>query len=195
MSPQPNKHAGFTLVETLISTSVFLMVTAAILTALIVFLRFHYSYSQTASFSSHVRINHEKMMQELRSSYEVVEADAHGLTVKMRDLRGAEWKLTYFTTPDGQSLMRKAIAADNSITISEVHDRLASVAFAFYDRNGSPLPMPPSDLKRVRAVRLEITPQPRPQMFFGSDDETVRNAGNSTVVNAAILIRNSPPST
>ena len=185
---------AFTLVEVLISTSIFLLAITAILTALLLFLRIHHSYSATAAFSSKVRVNHEKMMQELRNAVAVSEATDKTLTISILDLAGLQWTVKYYPEAGGTRLLRKASPTSGTPIVTEVYDKLTTYSFKYYGRDGADLSAPPSDLKKIRGIQLEVTPKARPSMFFGSDAETLRLAGTATVSNAVILLRNAQPS-
>lgn len=192
LAAHPTK--AFTLVEVLISTSIFLLAITAILTALLLFLRIHHSYSATAAFSSKVRVNHEKMMQELRNAIDVTEASDKNLTIDIRDLAGVQWKVEYYAPGGGTRLLRKATPTSGTPIVTEVYDKLTNYSFKYYGRDGTDLGATPSDKKKIRGIQLEVTPKARPSMFFGSDAETLRLAGTATVSNAVILLRNAQPS-
>ena len=180
---------GFTLVEILVSTTIFLLATTAILAALIAFLRAQYSYSQTAYFSSTVRLKHERMMQDLRNTSSVLSATADSVKIVVNDLQGNAWTVEYYgeTTANGIRLMRKVVETG---AVSEVYDKLASYTFTYYDRHGENATSTPSALTSVKALRLAITPRARSKMLIGKDVETISdNAG--TLSNAIVHFRNS----
>lgn len=194
MKPVPHPPKGFTLVEVLVSTSIFLLAITAILVALVLFLRLHRSYSATAAFSSEVRINHEKMMQELRNTVSVSTATDKTLTIKIRDLAGLMWTMEYYPEAGGTRLLRKATPASGTSITTEVYDKLTAYTFKYYGRDGTDLTSLPADPKKIRGIQLELTPKARPSMLFGSDTETLRLAGATTISNAVILLRNAQPS-
>lgn len=180
---------GFTLVEILISTTIFMFAIAAIMTALITFLRAQYSYSQTAYFSSAVRLKHERLMQDLRNTSAVLSATASDVEIKMNDLQGVEHTVKYYTETTGgkKRLMRKV---DGASTGSEVYTNLSDISFTYYDRHGVSKGSAPSDLTTVKALRLSITPLARSKLLFGKDEETITDNGG-TVSNAIVHFRNS----
>lgn len=187
---QANTHQrGFTLVEILISTTIFMFAIAAIMTALIAFLRAQHSYSQTAYFSSAVRLKHEQMMQDLRNTSSVLSATATSVKIKMSDLQGTEHTVEYYgeTTGRAKRLMRKV---DGATTGSEVYSNLSDISFTYYDRHGVSKGNAPSDLTTVKALRLAITPLARSKLLFGKDAETITD-NSSNVSNAIIHFRNS----
>lgn len=184
---------GFTAVELLVSTTVFLLAITAILTALVCFLRAHQSYTQTAYFSSRVRLNQERMMQELRNTSTLVAGTANDVTVKMVDLQGSEWTVRYYpqNTSNGISLMRTATRTGSTTpAVSEVFSGLRTYQFTYFDRRGANPTSTPSTPTAIKALRLDLTPLPRHQLLFGRDEATVRDAGNAAV-NTVIHFRNS----
>lgn len=186
------RHA-FTTVELLVSTTIFLLAITAVVAALMCFLRAHYSYTQTAYFSSQVRLSHERLMQELRNTSALVAGTATDITVRTVDLQGTEWTVRYYprTTGGGISLMRAATRnGTGTPAVTEVFTGLARYSFTYFDRRNANPTTTPSALATVKALRLELTPLPRHQLLFGKDEETLRDTGDNGT-NAIIHFRNS----
>ncbi len=201
------RSVGFTFVEVLISTTVFLMATTAVIAAMIAFMRAHRSYSQTAAFNSSVRLAHERMMQELRSaemSSALPVPTATEFTFYTYDLNQVRMKVFYFQsgTTGKYALMRKA-TKNLSQTLStsldpatdvapmEVYSNLESLTFRYYKISNGDVAITPSDASAVKAVSVEIVPAARHKLLMGRDDEGIREKSNLTKVsNAIIHLRN-----
>lgn len=190
------RFGGFTLVEVLVSTSIFLLATTAILAALLFFLRAERSYSMTAAFSSNVRLAHERMMQELRNA-EMNSADpvptATSLTVRSYDLAGNQWKISFYadTTSSGTRLVQSAVpVGGGTARVSEVYSGLNGFKFTYFDRSGSNPTNSPVAATDVKAVQLEITPKLRSQLIWGKDSDTIRDADPAKLVFNLIHLRN-----
>lgn len=189
-SPLRHRARAFTLVEVMISTTIFLLAVTAILAALIFFLRAHQSYAQTAWFNSRVRQTQEQLLQELRNATAITTASTTEIAFSMHDLQGKAWDVRYYPNATGTAVRREAKPASGSTSDSEVFGGLASYSFSYFKRDGSDLGSAPTTLAMVNAVRLEITPKPRSHLLFGKDESTARKAGDNTVVNTVIQLRN-----
>jgi len=177
------------MVEILISTTIFMLAITAIMLALISFIRAQQSYSQTAYFSSAVRLKHERMMQDLRNTSAVISATADSVKVTMNDLQGNQWTVEYYgrDTANGKQLMRKVVETG---AVSEVYTQLSSYTFTYYDRYGKNPTSTPASPAAVKALRLQIAPLARSKLLFGQDEESIRDSSNG-LVNAIIHFRNS----
>lgn len=210
-SPSHIRRRGFTLVEVLISTTVFLLATSAIIAAMIAFLRAHHSYSQTAAFNSNVRLAHERMMQELRNaemSNDLPAPTATAFTFYTYDLKEVRMKVFYFQSGAAgkYTLMRKAtkdlgttlstsLDPEEKVVLTEVYSNLESVLFRYYKIANGDVAITPSDAAAVKAISVEIVPAARHKLLKGRDDESIREKSDlSKVSNAIIHLRNATSS-
>lgn len=185
---------GFTLVEVLISTAIFLLATTAILSALLMFLRAHYSYSQTAYFNSDVRVNYERLMQELRNA----DLRAGGLptpterefTIYTHAIDAADTTKTVRYYQEGSAGNMRLMRMEGGHA-AEVFSGLADFSFRYYTTSEAldvDETRDPSSAAAVRAVKLVITPKDRSPMLFGKDTDAITSGGKN--LNITVRLRN-----
>lgn len=171
MKQETKSTSGFTLVEVLVSTTIFMFAVAAIMTALVLTQRLVYSHSQTVLFGNRVRTNYERVLSQLRNATELIDTSPTQISFKYRDLTGQLRNARYQFS--GDKLYRQDVADGAGFAPptpdDAIFERVQSVQFIYAKKNGA-VTTTKSD---ITAATLILTPAARRKPLLGKDELTI----------------------